>query len=133
MGDKVLVVDDEKGIRDMLSEFLTGQGYEVILASSGEEALELADIEKPRLILLDLAMPGLGGILACKKLKTQKSTRFIPIVVVSAFEEGWEQAIEAGADEFIQKPIQLTELQVRVRSMLRVAHLTHELESAPDP
>lgn len=133
MGDKVLVVDNEKAMRDMLSEFLTGEGYEVILASSGEEALELADIEKPKLILLDLAMPGLGGMLACKKIKTQKSTQLIPIIVLSAFKEGRKQAVEAGADEFIQKPIQLTELQVRVRSMLRIANLTHELESARDP
>ena len=128
MSENILVVDDEKATQDMLSRFLTKEGYEVIVASSGEEALQLADKENPRVILLDVVMPGIGGILACKKLKAQENTRFVPVIIVSALGQSWEQAIEAGADEFVQKPIDFVELRVRIRSMLRVAHLTDELE-----
>ena len=128
MAEKILVVDDDEVIQEVLSQFLKKEGFEVILASSGEEALELADRENPQLILLDMVMPGIGGILTCKKLKSQKSTQITPIIVVSALEESWEQAIEAGADEFVHKPVNFMELRIRIRSMLRVAHLTDELE-----
>ncbi len=79
MGEMVLVVDDELEIRDLLSSFLTEEGYEVILASDGEEAIELAKRETPDAILLDVRMPGIDGIEVCRRLKAEPKTQYIPI------------------------------------------------------
>ena len=96
MGEKVLVVDDEFDIRDLLSRFLTEEGYEVILASNGEEALELAERENPQVILLDIWMPGFSGIETCKRLKENEKTRFIPVIVATALWDTYAEAVEAG-------------------------------------
>jgi two-component system cell cycle response regulator len=128
MGKKVLVVDDELGIRDSLSEFLTEEGYEVILASHGEEALELAERENPQVILLDIMMPGIDGIATCKRLKENEKTRFIPVIVATALWDTYAEAVEAGAEDFVTKPFHLAELSFRVKSILRVRYLTNELE-----
>jgi two-component system response regulator (stage 0 sporulation protein F) len=69
MAEKILVVDDEWELRNLLTEFLTGEGYDVIQASNGEEALELAEKEEPQVILLDIKMPGIDGIEVCRRLK----------------------------------------------------------------
>jgi len=130
MGDKILVVDDEFEIRDMLGRFLTEQGYVAILASNGEEALELAEKEDPQAILLDILMPGIDGIETCKRLKAKEETRFIPVIMATALWERYMEAIEVGADDFIAKPFNLTELSHRVKSILRVRYLTNELERA---
>jgi DNA-binding response OmpR family regulator len=130
MGEKVLVVDDEFEIRDLLSRFLTEEGYEVILASNGEEALELAETENPEVILLDIKMPGIDGIQICKRLKARETTRFIPVIMATALWDTYSEAIESGAEDFVTKPFNLTELSHRVKSILRVRYLTNELERA---
>ena len=130
MADKVLVVDDESQIRELLSSFLTGQGYEVILGSNGEEAITLAETESPQVILLDAKMPGLDGIEACRQLKAAGSTRFIPIIMITAFADNQMRAIETGADDFVRKPFDLLELSTRVKSILRMRNLTDELDRA---
>jgi len=130
MADKVLVVDDEWEIRDMLSRFLTEEGYEVILASNGEEAIELAERENPQVILLDIMMPGIDGIETCKRLKAEEKTRFIPIIMATALWDTYEEAIEAGAEDFATKPFHLAELSFRVKSIRRLRYLTNELERA---
>ena len=130
MGDKILVVDDELEIRDMLSRFLTEQGYQAIMAANGEEALELAEKENPQAILLDILMPGIDGIETCKRLKAKEETRFIPVIMATALWERYMEAIEVGADDFVSKPFNLTELSHRVKSILRVRYLTNELERA---
>jgi DNA-binding response OmpR family regulator len=130
MGQKVLVVDDEFEIRDLLSRFLTEEGYEVIVASNGEEALELAETENPEVILLDIKMPGIDGIEICKKLKAKETTRFIPVIMATALWDTYSEAIESGAEDFVTKPFNLKELSHRVKSILRVRYLTNELERA---
>ena len=130
MPDKVLVVDDEKEIRNVLSEFLTNEGYEVIVAPNGEEALELAAAENPQAVLLDVSMPGLDGIEVCVRLKTDEKTRLIPVIVTTAYQDSASEALEVGADDFVSKPFDLLELSVRVRSILQIKHLTDELERA---
>jgi DNA-binding response OmpR family regulator len=128
MGDKVLVVDDEWELRNLLTEFLTGEGYDVIQASNGEEALELAEKEEPQVILLDVKMPGIDGIEVCRRLKEEDKTRFIPIIMVTALEDRDVDAFVEGADDFVIKPFSLVELSFRVKSMLRIKYLTDDLQ-----
>ncbi|UCE81641.1 MAG: response regulator [Deltaproteobacteria bacterium] len=130
MGEKVLVVDDELEIRDLLREVLKQEGYEVLLASAGEEAIELAKRETPHVILLDVRMPGIDGVEVCKRLKTEPKTQYIPIIMITGYDENKIAAIEVGADDFVNKPIDLVELVVRVKSILRTRYLTDELERA---
>ena len=130
MGDKVLVVDDEWEIRNLLAEFLAGEGYDVIQASNGEEALELAEKEAPQVILLDILMPGIDGIETCKRLKTKENTRFVPVIMATALWDRYMEAMDAGAEDFVTKPFNLTELSHRVKSILRIRYLTNELDRA---
>ena len=130
MGEKVLVVDDEFEIRDLLSRFLTEEGYEVILASNGEEAIELTERDNPQVILLDIWMPGFSGIETCRRLKAAEKTRFIPVIMATALWDTHAEAVEAGAEDFVTKPFPLEELSFRVKSILRVRYLTDELERA---
>ncbi len=130
MWEKVLVVDDESQIRDLLKEFLTNEAYEVILASNGKEAIELAEREHPDVILLDVMMPEIDGIEVCKRLKEEPKTQFIPIIVITGYVDNKIVAIEVGADDFVHKPVNLTELAFRVKSILRTRYLTDELERA---
>ena len=127
MEEKILVVDDEWELRNLLAEFLTGEGYDVIQASNGEEALELVEKEEPHAILLDVNMPGIDGVEVCRRLKEEDKTRFIPIIMVTALEDRDVEAFVEGADDFVTKPFSLVELSFRVRSMLRIAHLTDDL------
>ncbi|MHA2370930.1 MAG: response regulator [Candidatus Hodarchaeales archaeon] len=108
--------------------FLTGEGYEVIQASSGEEALELAEKENPQIIIMDVKMPGIGGIETCSRLKTQEETGSIPIIMVTAHEDKDVEAFVEGADDFVIKPFSMDDVSLRVKSMLRVRHLTDEHE-----
>ncbi|MDH3775195.1 MAG: response regulator [Deltaproteobacteria bacterium] len=130
MKEKVLVVDDEWEIRDVLSNFLTEKGYEVILASNGEEAIELAEKENPHVILLDVKMPGIDGIETCRRFKEGEKTRYIPVIMITAFGDREIEAYLEGADDFIVKPFNMMEISFRIESMLRIRHLTDELERA---
>ena len=128
MGDKVLVVDDELEILEILETSLIAEGYEVIQASSGEEALELAEKENPQIIIMDVKMPGIGGIEACSRLKAQEKIGSIPIIMVTAHEDRDFEAFVEGADDFVTKPFSIDDISLRVESMLRVRHLTAEHE-----
>ena len=130
VSEKVLVVDDEEQIRELLREFLIGLGYEVLVAANGEEAIEVAQRERPHLILLDIRMPELDGVETCVRLKTHEKTRSIPVIIATAFGDTLAEALDAGADDFVSKPFQLEEIGLRIRSLLRVRHLTNELERA---
>ena len=128
MKEKVLVVDDEWEVRDVLSNFLTEKGYEVMLASNGEEAIELAEKENPHVILLDVKMPGIDGIETCSRLKEGEKTRSIPVIMITAFQDREIEAYLEGADDFIVKPFNMVEISFRIESMTRIRHLTDELE-----
>ncbi len=130
MAHKILVVDDEKEIRELLSIYLTEDGYEVIAASNGEEAIDLAQRERPQVILLDVKMPGLDGIETCKRLKQEERTQFIPVIMVTAYQDRDVEAYLEGADDFVNKPFDKLEITFRVKSMLRIRHLNNELERA---
>jgi DNA-binding response OmpR family regulator len=127
MAEKILVVDDERDVRGLLYDFLTEEGYKVILATNGAEAIGLAELENPEVILLDINMPGIDGIEVCKKLKAQEKTQFIPIIIITALEDSGFIAYLEGADDFVSKPFNLVELTFRVRSMLRIRRLNTEL------
>lgn len=130
MADKILVVDDERQIRELLRKILTKEGYEVVEATNGEEAVKLAEKESPQVILMDINMPVVDGIEACKRLKVSDKTRLIPILMITAFEDNKEVAVGAGAEDFVCKPFDLLELSVRLKSLLRIRILTNELDRA---
>jgi len=130
MAEKILVADDEQEIRNLLDHFLKGQGYEVVLASDGNQALELAIEENPQLIILDIKMPGLDGLEVCKRLKEKEQTKLIPVIVITGFEDNKMEALNIGADDFVNKPFDMAEISSRVKSALQIRHLTNELERA---
>jgi len=130
MAEKILVADDEQEIRNLLDHFLKGQGYEVILASDGNEALKLASEKNPQVIILDIKMPGLDGLEVCKRLREKEQTKLIPVIVITGFEDNKMEALNIGADDFVNKPFDMAEISSRVKSALRIRHLTNELERA---
>ena len=85
MADTVLVVDDEIIIRDLLNVFLPTRGFKVILAANGEEALEIAKKSVPKVVLLDIKMPGIDGLEACRRLRAEEKTRYTPVILVTGF------------------------------------------------
>lgn len=116
----LLVVDDESYIREFLAQVLSSN-YQVILAKSGREALQLAVEKKPSLILLDVVMPGESGIATCRQLRCSPQTSQIPVIMLTAVNEHVERtaAFLAGADDYIVKPFIPVELQARIESKLR--------------
>ncbi|MFP3871050.1 MAG: PleD family two-component system response regulator [Syntrophobacteria bacterium] len=116
---EILVVDDNSLIRNLLDKILAREGYEVILASNAEEAIELAYIRSPRVIVMDINMPGIDGLEACKRLKTIKKTQSIPVILMTGFELYEMAAIEAGADSFMTKPFDVSEITKRVSLLIR--------------
>ena len=131
---RVLVVDDEPGNREIMTRLLTRQAYEVSAVPDGESALTL--IEKadhlPDLILLDVMMPGINGFEVCRRIKQDPLTRLIPVVIMTSLEakEHRIEGIQAGADEFLTKPVQFEELTARAASLIRLKRFTDDLESA---
>lgn len=126
--NKVLVADDEESIRILMRKILVREGYEVIETADGKEAVELARRENPHVIIMDIRMPVMNGIEACRRLKKDEKTRYIPILVLTAVGTSRMQAIAAGADDFLQKPFDQEEVSIRLKSMLRIRHLTDELQ-----
>ena len=119
-GKKVLVAEDEPDIRGLIVFSLQYAGYKVVEALNGEDAVKLAEVEQPDLILLDVRMPKMNGYEACSVLKAQEATRGIPVVFLSARGQETEikQGLELGAEEYILKPFAPDELYQRVGSIL---------------
>jgi len=125
---RILVVEDEKGIREGLRNLLEREGFEVVAAENGQEGLALFRDTNPDLVLTDVEMPLMNGFELCGAIKSNRDTRLIPVVLVTGLRD--VTGIEAGADDFISKPFEPAELLARVRSLLRLKHYTGELESA---
>jgi len=118
---RILVVDDEEDILELVRYNLVSEGYEVICAVSGEEALELVRQETVTLILLDLMLPGISGLEVTRLLKRDKETRHIPVVMITAKGDETDivAGLEMGADDYITKPFSTRILTARVKAVLR--------------
>lgn len=127
---KVLLVDDDERNLRLLKGILFTEPYEILTATDGFEALDSVHSHYPSLILLDIMMPGLSGFDVCQQLKSNPETRMIPVVMVTALNEVSDRvrAMEAGADDFLSKPVDATELIVRVRSLVRIYQLHTAVE-----
>lgn len=123
MKEKILIVDDEKDIVKMLDYNLQKEGFKTILAYDGEDAIDLAISEKPKLILLDLMLPGIDGLEVCKILKKEPKTANIPIIMLTAKSQETDKIVglELGADDYITKPFSPRELIARIKAVLRRA------------
>lgn len=117
---KIVLVEDNEDNRDMLSRRLTRKGYEVLIAVNGEEAVELVQKEQPALVLMDISLPVMDGFEATRRLKSQDSTKNIPIVALTAHAMSGdrEKAIDAGCDDYDVKPVELTRLLTKIENLL---------------
>jgi DNA-binding response OmpR family regulator len=126
----ILVVDDQLQNNELLEAYLVPQGYEIIKATSGQEALEKLLHNQIDLILLDIMMPKMSGIEVLQKLRVDEGTKTIPVVMVTALKETEDKikALEAGCDDFISKPFDKVELLARVKSILKISYFLRQLD-----
>jgi len=131
---KILVVDDTPHNVKLLADLLTFKGYDVCTAASGPQALELLAGFDPDIVLLDVMMPGMSGYEVCTEIRNNPETRLLPVVLVTALDAAEERVkgIEAGADDFLSKPINRNELLARVRSLLRIRKLHQTVRAQAD-
>lgn len=127
-GARILVVDDMPANRRLLEAHLLARGYRVCMASGGREALAMASVEPPDMVLLDVLMPDMDGFSVCAAMRALPALRAVPIVMVTTLDakEDRVRGLDAGADDFITKPLVKEELWARVRSLLRVKTLYDE-------
>ncbi|MDD5194707.1 MAG: response regulator [Candidatus Omnitrophica bacterium] len=126
----ILVVDDQLQNIELLEAYLVPQGYEIVKAASGQQALEKLGKNQIDLILLDVMMPGMSGIEVLAKLRADEKTKTIPVVMVTVLKETEDKvkALEAGCDDFISKPFDKVELLARVKSILKISYYRRQLE-----
>ena len=129
--DTILAVDDEVHILALISFNLKAAGYHVVTALTGEEALKRCEVEKPSLVLLDIMLPGIDGLEVCRRLKGDRTTSNIPIIMLTARGDEVDKilGLELGADDYITKPFSVRELAARVKSLLR--RVAPQQESEP--
>ena len=129
MSDRILVVDDDPEIRDFVKVNLEREGFEIEVAGSGPEALELAGERPPALVLLDVMMPGMDGLTTLRHLRNDVPTANVPVVMLTAKPQAAERVkgLDLGADDYITKPFEIDELVARVRSVIRRAQHMRDL------
>ena len=129
--DTILAVDDEVHILELISFNLKAAGYHVVTALTGEEALKRCEVERPSLVLLDIMLPGIDGLEVCRRLKGDRATSNIPIIMLTARGDEVDKilGLELGADDYITKPFSVRELAARVKSLLR--RVAPQQESEP--
>jgi putative two-component system response regulator len=128
----ILVADDQASNRELLEELLTAEGFKVASVASGAAALEHLSIAPIDLVLLDVMMPQLTGFQACERIKSNPDTYLIPVILITALSDKQDriEGIKSGADDFLTRPVDRTELLARVRSLLKLKLRTDELERA---
>ncbi|HEY0637382.1 MAG TPA: response regulator transcription factor [Pseudonocardiaceae bacterium] len=129
---RVLVVDDDPTVADVVRRYLERDGYAVELAGDGETALRLAAAQEPDLVVLDLMLPGIDGLEVCRRLRARSE---VPVVMLTALGEESDRiaGLQLGADDYVTKPFSPRELALRVGSVLRRARSTAEAAAAPAP
>ena len=127
---RILIADDNQPNVELLEAYLAGLDVDTAVAVDGQDTLDKVKSLKPHLILLDIMMPKLSGFEVCKKLKSDPATRGIMILMVTALNElgDIERAVQAGTDDFLSKPVNKAELLKRVDNMLKLRHITDEVE-----
>ena len=128
---KILIVDDDSNIAELISLYLTKECFETAIAADGETALLLADSFQPNLILLDLMLPGIDGYQVCREIRVNSS---VPIIMLSAKGEIFDKVLglELGADDYIEKPFDSKELVARVKAVLRRYKPAPTAPASPD-
>ena len=126
---RILIAEDDKGVRTSLTRALTFQNYNVIAVNDGAQALEAIDAQLPDLVILDVSMPHVDGLTACRMIREKH--RSLPILMLTARHEVSDRVagLDAGADDYVVKPFALEELSARVRSMLRRTHVSEETQN----
>lgn len=117
----ILIVDDDYLSRELLQAHMENANYQVLLANSGSKALEIAAVQQPDIILMDVNMPGPNGYVICQQLKKSSQTSHIPVLLMTAMddEENIAMASEAGADGFVSKPFDIMRMLAQINSLLR--------------
>jgi diguanylate cyclase (GGDEF)-like protein len=122
---KILIVDDEEELRELLETFLCSHGYETVSVANGADALHTTKIELPHLVLLDVMLPDMDGLTVCRRLRQSIRTTYIPIIMLTARQSVVEkvEALSSGADDYVTKPFDLKELLARIQTQLRHVEL----------
>ncbi len=127
---RILIADDNVQNAELLEAHLDGSGYEIRIATNGEETLAMAQEWVPEIVLLDVMMPKLSGFEVCKRLRAEPATQGVGVLMVTALDQPTdiEKAVEVGTDDFLSKPINKTELLLRVRALLEAIKAPNEVD-----
>ncbi|HEX6413292.1 MAG TPA: response regulator [Burkholderiales bacterium] len=130
MAERILVVDDQRTNAEMIAGLLRNLGYEIDIAQDGDEALRLVEAKAPDLIVSDILMPGIDGYELCRRLRASSATALLPVILVTSAEQTERiKGVEAGADDFLTRPVNWPELFGRVRRLLQVKGLQDEIKN----
>jgi adenylate cyclase len=131
---RILIVDDTPLNVKLLGDRLASRGYQIETAESGSRALEMIEQRQPDLVLLDVVMPEMNGYEVCRRIRNELGSHMLPIIMVTALDPDEERAkgLDAGADDFLTKPVNMAELEARVKSLLRIKNLYEKIQAQAD-